>query len=293
MLLGISGCGPKKDPASTPQRVVHSAPDPWKSSLLLITLDTFRGDHLGCAGDPISRTPHLDRIARQGLQFEFGYASCPLTLPSHTTMLTGLEPPAHGVLDNGTYRLGHDVPTLATSLHDKGLRTGAFISGFTLMSQFGLDRGFEVYNDEMGDATNPFHGADRSGAEVARLASEWIRSLPKDARWFAWAHFFDAHEPYDPPPVLVRAAGGDAYRGDVAFVDQHVGELLSEDVLDANPWILIVGDHGESLGNHGESTHGVFVYDATLQIPAIVWPAPEGQSPGVGRSFFRTIDVAS
>ena len=293
ILLSLAGCGPKKDSASIVQRTIHSAPDPSKSSLLLITLDTFRGDFLGCAGDPLSRTPHLDRIAREGLQFEFGYSSCPLTLPSHTTMLTGLEPPAHGVLDNGTYRLPQDVPTLAASLHEKGLRTGAFISGFTLMSQFGLDRGFEVYNDEMGDATNPFHGADRSGAEVARLTSEWIRSLPNDARWFAWAHFFDAHEPYDPPPLLLRAAGGDAYRGDLAFVDAHVGALLSEEVLDTNPWILILGDHGESLGNHGESTHGVFVYDATLKVPAILWPPPQGQQPGISRSLFRTMDVPS
>ena len=291
MILNAMGCGPKADP-SIRQSIVHSAPDPSKSSVLLVSLDTFRGDYLGCAGDPVSRTPHLDRLARQGIQYEHGHASCPLTLPSHATMLTGLEPPEHGVLDNGTYRLPQDVPTLAASLREKGFRTGAFIGGFTLMGQFGLDRGFEVYNDELGgDAANPFSGADRSGTEVAKLASEWIRSLPDNERWFAWAHFFDAHEPYDPPQIYIRAMNGDAYRADLAFTDAHVGALLGEDVLDSNPWILLVGDHGESLGNHGESTHGVFVYDATLKIPAILWPAPQGRSPGIARTLFRTMDV--
>lgn len=294
MALNVMGCGPKTDSAAPPRSFVHPPPDPSKSSLLLVTLDTFRGDFLGCAGDPVSRTPHLDRIARGGIQFENGHASCPLTLPSHTTMLTGLEPPQHGVLDNGTYRLPQDVPTLAASLREKGLRTGAFVSGFTLMAQFGLDRGFEVYNDDMGgDPANPFHGAERSGAQVATLAGEWIRSLPENARWFAWAHFFDAHEPYNPPPMYIRAAGGDSYRGDLALVDHHVGELLSEALLDSTPWILIVGDHGESLGSHGESTHGVFVYEATLKIPAILWPAPQGRSAGIASSTLRTMDVPS
>jgi tetratricopeptide (TPR) repeat protein len=291
--LSTLGCGPKTDSVSTPRSVVRNAPDPSKSSILLVTLDTVRGDFLGSAGDPVTRTPHLDRISRQGIQYEHGYASCPLTLPSHTTMLTGLEPPQHGVLDNGTYRLPENIPTLAAALREMGFRTGAFISGFTLMSQFGLDRGFEVYNDEMGDGANPFAGAHRPGDQIAKLTAEWIRSLPQDARWFAWAHFFDAHEPYDPPKAYIRASGGDAYRGDLAFLDEHVGALLTEDLLDATPWILLVGDHGESVGNHGESTHGVFVYDATLKIPAILWPAPQGQSLGVARSFLRTMDVPS
>ena len=293
-VVSMMGCGPKSDSAAPSRSIARPPPDPSKSSLLLVTLDTFRGDFLGCAGDPVSRTPHLDRIAREGIQFENGHSSCPLTLPSHTTMLTGLEPPQHGVLDNGTYRLAANVPTLATTLHERGLRTGAFVSGFTLQSQFGLGRGFEVYNDEMGgDPANPFHGAERSGAQVATLAGEWIHSLPKDARWFAWAHFFDAHEPYNPPPMYIRAAGGDSYRGDLALVDDHVGELLREALLESTPWILIVGDHGESLGSHGESTHGVFVYEATLKIPAILWPAPQGRSPGIEVSPFRTMDVSS
>jgi arylsulfatase A-like enzyme len=115
--LSTLGCGPKTD-TIIPRSIVRPAPDPSKSSILLVTLDTVRGDYLGAAGDPVTRTPHLDRICRQGIQYEHGYASCPLTLPSHTTMLTGLEPPQHGVLDNGTYRLPENIPTLAAALRD-------------------------------------------------------------------------------------------------------------------------------------------------------------------------------
>ena len=292
-ILMSGGCGSKTD-APIQRSTGPTLPDPSKSSLLLVTLDTFRGDYLGSAGDPITRTPHLDRISREGIQYEYAYASCPLTLPSHATMLTGLEPPEHGVLDNGTYRLPQDVPTLAVSLREQGFRTGAFIGGFTLMAQFGLDRGFEVYNDELGgDPSNPINGATRSGAQIVALTTEWIRSLPDDARWFAWAHFFDAHEPYDPPAVTIRAAQGDSYRADLAVVDDYVGTLLGEGLQGSAPWVMIVGDHGESRGDHGESTHGVFVYDATLQIPAILWPPPQGHSPGLRRSSLRTIDVAS
>ena len=265
------------------------------TSFLLITLDTFRGDSFGAAGDPVSRTPHLDRIARRGVQFEHGLASCPLTLPSHATMLTGLEPPEHGIRDNGIYRLREDLPTLATALSSRGFRTAAFISGFPLAARFGLHRGFEVYDDHLGgDDQNPFIVASRTGVEVNANAQRWIDSLPKDARWFGWTHFFDAHEPSEATAALIRASGRDSYRADIALTDQYVGRLLrSVQSLDRPPWILIVGDHGESRGAHGESTHGIFVYDVTLRVPAILWPPPSGQSPGLTRSTFRTIDVPS
>ncbi|HET9887033.1 MAG TPA: sulfatase-like hydrolase/transferase [bacterium] len=265
------------------------------TSLLLVTLDTFRGDFWGAAGDPVTRTPHLDRIARRGMQFKDGLSSCPLTLPSHATMHTGLEPPEHGIRDNGIYRLREDVPTLATRLSERGFRTAAFISGFPLVARFGLTRGFEVYDDHLGGSgQNPFIVAYRSGSEVDANAEHWIDSLPGDARWFGWTHFFDAHEPCEASQALIHASGNDTYRADIALADRYVGRLVHHvQAMAKPPWIVIVGDHGESRGAYGETTHGIFVYDVTLRVPAILWPAPGGHASGLSNSTLRTVDVAS
>ena len=292
--LFLSGCA-RKEKTTSSSTPASDGGTMTPTSLLLVTLDTFRGDFWGAGGDPVSRTPHLDRIARRGMQFEQGLSSCPLTLPSHATMHTGLEPPEHGIRDNGIYRLREDVPTVATRLSERGFRNAAFISGFPLVARFGLTRGFEIYDDHLGGGgENPFIVAYRSGAEVEAHAERWIDSLPGNARWFGWTHFFDAHEPCEASPALIHASGNDTYRADIALADRYVGRLVQHvQAMDKPPWIVIVGDHGESRGAYGETTHGIFVYDVTLRVPAMMWPAPGGHAPGISRSTLRTIDVAS
>ncbi len=262
--------------------------------MLFVSLDTFRGDFLGAGGDPQARTPSLDRLARQGTQFTEAFASCPITLPSHTSMLTGLEPPKHGVRDNGTFRLPDGIPTLATALRDRGFRTGAFLGAFPLDARFGLSRGFELYDDDVGEVSGPsgLRMAERSGTEVVSRAAAWMQSRTASERWLAWVHLYDPHEPHQPPPPYVSAARGDEYRGDLAWTDSLVGRLVRAATDgEETPWIVLVADHGESRGDHGEATHAVYVYDATLRIPGIVWPAPAPELAGPRPALFRTIDV--
>jgi choline-sulfatase len=271
------------------------APEKDKSSLLFITLDTFRADAAGCGGDPIGRTPHLDRLARTGVQFETGLAGVPLTLPSHVSMLTGLDGSVHGVRDNGTYRLDEIFPTLAMRLAESGFVTGAFLGAFPLDERFGLARGFEVYDDDVGNVQGvgkaSLSMAQRPGSEVVASAEKWLSGLPQDSRWFCWVHLYDAHQPHEAPLPLQAAAGGDIYKADVALADIELGRALRvAELLQDDYWVLVLGDHGESHGDHEETTHGVFVYDAVIRVPAVVWPAPKKKDAGLVRRVFRTID---
>ena len=268
----------------------RDAPDRDAASLLFVTLDTFREDAAGVGGDPTAHTPWLDRIARTGIQYR-GLAGSPLTLPSHVNMLTGLDGPAHGVRDNGTFRLPADVPSFVPALREAGFATGAFITAFPLDARFGLARGFDVYDDEVGA---PGGGGllmgQRSGEIAVAAAQRWLAELPASARWFLWLHLFDAHQPFDAPAPLVARTGGDVYRGDVAMTDRWLGRAIRAAAA-RESWVVVLGDHGESLGDHGEGTHGLFVYASTIRIPAIVWPAPAGERPGPRRETFRTVDL--
>jgi len=288
-LLLATACG-DAGRAPLPGGRFPAPPERGAASLLLVTLDTFREDAAGVGGDPRARTPWLDRLARGGLQLR-GLAGSPLTLPSHTSMLTGRDGPAHGVRDNGTFRLPADVPTFVPALGEAGFATGAFIGAFPLHSRFGLARGFDVYDDEVGA---PRDGGlvvgQRSGDEVVAAAIRWLESLPAATRWFAWVHLFDAHQPYDAPRPLLVAAGGDPYRADVAATDRWLGAALRA-VASRDAWVVVFGDHGESLGDHGEGTHGLFVYASTIRVPAIVWPAPAGEPGGPRPSALRSIDL--
>jgi arylsulfatase A-like enzyme/cytochrome c-type biogenesis protein CcmH/NrfG len=288
--LAVASCAPRDEPG-TP---LPEPPDPGRASVLLVTLDTFRGDAWGAGGSPVARTPHLDRLARRGVQWEIGLASCPLTAPSHASMLTGLDPPAHGVRNNATYLLREDVPTLAEALQRNGFETAAFLAAFPLMRKHGFARGFDHYDDDVG-APHAMHTglmAQRPGSAVVAAAARWLDERTPAARLFVWAHFFDAHQPWDAPGPLVRAAGGSAYLADASVADRAVGSLLRRIALSERPWwIVTIGDHGESLGDHGELTHGIFLYRATMDVPAIVAPAPRGERPGPRRGIFRTLDV--
>jgi arylsulfatase A-like enzyme len=235
--------------------------------VLLVTIDTLRADRVGAYGDAEARTPHLDALASTSLLFERAYAPAPLTLPSHTTVMTGLLPPAHGVRGNGSWALGPEPPTLAESLRARGLRTAAFVGAFPVAARFGLARGFDHYDDAVEKATGVhYEFAERRGADVVAAARAWLASNPGPC--FVWVHLFDPHAPYDPPPPH---RGGDPYRGEIAAADDALGDLLA--AWDARPGpsvVAVTSDHGEAFGEHGEESHSLFVYDVTLHVPLLL-----------------------
>jgi arylsulfatase A-like enzyme/Tfp pilus assembly protein PilF len=239
-------------------------------NVLLITIDTLRADALGCYGGPAA-TPNLDRLARQGLRFDFAHAHAVVTLPSHTSILTGRYPLEHGIRDNTGYRLANGTPTMATLLKASGYRTGAFLGGFPLNARFGLTPGFDVYDDRVGESHGPveFALAERRADAVVSAAGTWIAS--QSDHWFAWVHVFDPHAPYAPPAPFDRQYADRPYYGEVAYVDQAIERLLVQVRNQARPTLVVVtADHGEALGEHGEATHGLFAYESTLRVPLII-----------------------
>ncbi|MFN7976655.1 MAG: sulfatase-like hydrolase/transferase [Vicinamibacterales bacterium] len=254
-------------------------------NVLLVTIDTLRRDRVGAYGHPGGLTPALDRLAAEGVRFTAATSHAPLTLPAHASMLTGRVPPHHGLRVNGAARLGDDVPTLATVLHDHGYRTGAFVGAFVLDRRYGLARGFDVYDDRYPQAAigRTFGFAERRGDAVVDVAGAWIDAQAAGTPWFAWVHLYDPHAPYEPPAEF--ASGRAPYDGEIAYADAMLGRLIArlqaarrfDDTL-----IVVTADHGESLGAHGESTHGLFAYDETLAVPLVL------RGPGVGRG---TIDA--
>jgi len=254
-------------------------------NLLLITLDTTRADRIGPWNGPRNLTPNLDELATRSVIFERAYTPVPLTLPSHASLLTGLYPPEHGLrVNSGLRRLEATVPLLTEQLRRQGYRTGAFVGSFVLDRKFGLDRGFDLYDDKMEEAHGPTpgdaHGHKmRIGERVVDAALGWLRQRPRNA-FFCWVHLFDAHTPHDARPKLFGSQFEDRpYDAGIAYVDQQVGRLIEElrrTGRDENTVIVVVGDHGESLGEHGERTHGFHVYNATLHVPLMIrWTGPE------------------
>lgn len=257
-------------------------------NILLITLDTTRADRLGPWNGPQELTPVLDALASRGIVFERAYAPVPLTLPSHASMMTGLYPPEHGLrVNSGLNRLGSDVPVLAELLREQGYRTGAFVGAFVLDRKFGLDRGFDIYDDEMEEMQGPTSGDPhghkmRIGERVVDSALSWLTHRQNE-RFFCWVHLFDPHTPYHSREELF----GDRFRerpydAGIAYVDRQVDRLLEflrKNHLDENTLIVVVGDHGESLEEHQERTHGFFLYNATVHVPLIIrWPDPAAQA---------------
>lgn len=262
-------------------------------NLLLVTLDTLRADRLACYGYAGAHTPHLDRLAAGGVRFERAVAPAPLTLPSHTSLLTGRDPAAHGVRSNGRDRLADDVPTLAEALAERIPHRAAIVGSVSLDRLFGLGRGFGDYDDRMPAAPRAgfLTQRERRAEEVARLAADWLRSAREP--FFLWVHLFDPHAPYDPPPEW-RSRTGHPYDDEIAYADDAVGRIV--DALEGagaleRTLVVVAADHGEGLMDHGEPTHGVFLYDSTVRVPLIVrYPAglPAGRVvPGV----VRLIDV--
>ncbi len=262
-----------------------------RPSVLLVTIDTLRADRVGAYGGPQGVTPNIDALAAQGAIFDEALASVPLTLPSHSTILSGLDPPRHGVRDNGTFVFPPDRATLATILKGGGYSTGAFVGAYVLDRRFGLARGFDVYDDaiERKEAGNALESERRCDA-VVTAAAQWIANQPPP--FFAWAHFYDPHAPYDPPKPVADRFSKRPYDGEVAHADECFGRLSEAARARAGDGLVIavLADHGESLGEHGESTHGFFIYQSTLRIPLVI--AGPGVPAGVrlaGRA--RTTDV--
>ncbi len=258
---------------SSPERPIVDDGSLRRANLLLVTIDTLRQDRVGAYGNRDGLTPTLDRLASSGLRYTHAFSTAPLTLPAHASILTGLLPHHHGIHSNTRFRLAPDVPTLASMAKAAGYRTGAFVGAFVLDGRFGLSRGFDEYDDRLPRTERTsFQFAERRAGEVVAHAGDWIlESSSSSSPWLAWVHLFDPHAPYDPPAEY--RAGRAPYDGEIAYADAMLGSLLARlraaHALDRT-LVVVTADHGESLGEHGETTHGLFAYDATLAVPLIV-----------------------
>jgi arylsulfatase A-like enzyme/Tfp pilus assembly protein PilF len=248
-------------------------------NVLLVTIDTLRADALSSYGGP-AQTPNLDRLARQGARFTFAHSHAVVTLPSHTTILSGQLPYEHGVRDNSGFRVKAGTTTLATRLKALGFATGAFVGGFPLTKRFGLTPGFDAYDDQMPEMSGAIAISmpERRADAVVSRAIEWIGT--QRGRFFAWVHVFDPHSPYKPPDEYLSKHRGQPYYGEVEWVDYALGPLFDRLAALSRPTLVVItADHGESLGEHGELTHGMFAYEATLRVPLIVARVAGSQGP--------------
>ena len=265
-------------------------------NLLLITLDTTRADRIHAYGFDGIETPNLDRVAREGVLFEEAVAPAPLTLPAHSSIFTGKFPPAHGVRDNGGFFLDDRETTLAERLQSRGFTTGGFVGAYVLDHKWGIAQGFQTYFDDF-DLSKyqslSLGSVDRPGNEVADHALAWLERAGS-SRFFGWVHFYDAHSPYDPPEPFKSRYEGHPYVGEIAFVDSQVGRLLA--YLDAHDLtrhtvVIVMGDHGESLGEHGEATHGFFVYQSTMHVPLLIRAPYDVMAGRRVSEVVRSIDI--
>jgi len=250
-------------------RPIEQEPPP---NLVLVTFDTTRRDTVGAFGGPSDLTPNLDALAEIGVRFARAVAPSPLTLPSHSTLLTGLDPPQHGVRTNGTAVLSRDVTTLAEVLKGQGFATGAVVGSRVLDRRFGLDQGFEHYGDAMlAERIGEYGYPERPADAVTDEALDWLSGLTPDQPFFMWVHYYDPHAPYLPPNEFRGADQFGNYLGEIAFADREMGRLL-EAVRARSQRVVVaaVGDHGEALGDHGERTHGIFVYSPTIEVPLVI-----------------------
>jgi arylsulfatase A-like enzyme/Tfp pilus assembly protein PilF len=249
-------------------------------NVLVVTLDTTRADRIGAYAPQSavpSPTPHLDALASTGVRFDRAYTVTPLTIPAHSSLHTGLLPPRHQVRDNGDAFLSDGALTLAERLHERGWQTMASVGAEVTSHHWGFAQGFDAYFDHLqlddAPADNRWR-VERPGEQVVDDALRWLGSADPERPWFAWVHLFDAHFPYTPPEPYRSQWRLDPYRGELAYVDAQVGELLAglPPGVAERTWVFVLSDHGESLGEHGEGMHGVLLYDATTRIPLIVRP---------------------
>ncbi len=256
----VGGCGSKKS----------------ITNILLLTLDTTRADALSCYGEPLPVTPHLDQLARNGVRFDRAYAPTPVTLPSHSTILTGTYPVFHGARGNGGYWLDPENVTLAEILSDQGFQTAAFVASFPLHSRYGTNQGFDVYDDDFsrGGRFASYTYPERKANHVIDSASLWYDGQRDPEKpFFAWLHFFDPHGPHEPPQGFAGRFD-DAYLEEIAFMDAEIGRFLDklkEDGVLEETLVIVVADHGEGRNNpHDEPGHGIYIYDETVRVPFIL-----------------------
>jgi arylsulfatase A-like enzyme/Flp pilus assembly protein TadD len=271
LAAGVTACG---------ERALEG-PVADKASVLLITVDTLRADRVGAGV-----TPAIDALAESGVRFTSARANAPLTLPSHVTVMTGALPPSHGVRENGSPFAGSQQP-LAQLFKQRGYRTGAFVGAFVLDHSFGLAAGFDAYDDRIPRRSGVVSlEAERPAQAVGEAAVKWlIAPAERSQPFFLWAHFYDPHAPYAPPPEYAAQAGGKAYEGEIAYADAELGRLVRaarERTVDSALVVVVAGDHGESLGDHGEPTHGMLLYESAIRVPLVVAAWKNGAKVNLG-----------
>jgi len=268
-------------------------------NVLLVSFDTTRADRLGCYGYAAACTPNFDRIAAEGVRFQWAFTPTPITLPAHTSLFTGLYPTAHGVRTNGTFRLAGKAETLAEVFRRAGYATAAFVGSIVLEAGYGLDQGFELYQDDMvtgGRRAGLLGNRELRAEEVTRRALEWLHHNGLRKPFFLFVHYFDPHQPYEAPEEF-SARFADPYDAEIAYTDFHFGRLLA--ALDSlqlagNTVVVVLSDHGEGLGDHGEQTHSTFIYNSTARIPlAIRVPWIPALAGTVEKTNVSLVDVAA
>ncbi len=286
--------GPPKTDADARARLSSRRPAPGEVNVVVVTLDTLRADRLGCYGFRGVLTPNIDAVAAEGVVFEQATSTVPLTLPSHASIFTGLIPPHHGVRDNGGFFVEEQTTTLAERLKEGGYATGAFVGAWVLDSRWGLDQGFDHYSDRFDLSKYKVVNlgtVQKKGDEVMDLALVWLEGV-KARKFFTWVHLYDPHTPYEPPEPFASRYPGQKYLGEVAYTDHVVGRLVAW-LKGAGLWdrtiLVLLADHGESLGEHGENAHTFFVYDATQHVPLIM-RTPWGDR-GRSRAQVSTVDL--
>ncbi|HTY41943.1 MAG TPA: sulfatase, partial [Thermoanaerobaculia bacterium] len=260
--------------------------------VVLITIDTLRADAVGFDGNTRGTTPNLDRFAAEGRVFTQAHSHNVITLPSHTNILTGMLPYQHGVRENAGFRLSAKIPTAATRLKAKGYTTGAFVAAYILDSRYGLNHDFDVYTELYRhlDQQLEFNIQQAQAESVVQAALSWYRAQ-EGKRRFLWVHLYDPHAPYEPPQAYKDKYPDDFYLGEVSYTDASLAPLLDAlRQVQPPPLLVVTGDHGESRGEHGELTHGLFCYEATLHVPLFVW-SPGLVAPARDDVWARHIDI--
>ncbi len=241
-------------------------------NFLLITIDTWRADYISVSGSKKVETPFLDMMAREGIYLKYVDTPCPMTTPSHASILTGLYPKNHGIRDNRNFKLQDNIITLATLFKEKGYKTYAVVSGIPLLKRYGLNKDFDIYDDEdlekEDTLENAIKGSLKSGEQISERALKILQN--EKEKTFLWMHFYDPHYPYKPPAMFDSLK--DPYAGEVAYVDWVLKDFFEKLLKDNKKWMVITtGDHGEDLNEHNEETHGILLYNTTRKVPLILW----------------------